>query len=1015
MSVALWREAYLHDVPLRILIVEDEPNDAELVVHALRRASLVFMSRRTDSEESFRREIRGDRPDIILSDFSMPKFSGLDALSIAQEMCPDVPFIFVSGTIGEEKAINALKSGATDYILKHDLGRLGPAVARALSDARIQQALRHSELRFRLAASTGDVWDWEIATGNAEISPQWKARLGYQDTEIQNTAHAWLDLLEPGDRQRVLGAFAAHLRKNAPYDVEYRALAKDGSYRWSHAKGQAVWDESGRATYMAGSVVDITERKIAELKVKRLNRIYAVLSSINSLIVRTQDQDELFKGACEIAVNAGAFRLAWIGLFDEEAQRVKAVAWAGAGEDYIGSIPLGVNRQEADQYGLVGECVSGAATVLIQSIASEKSGALREEASKRGFQSFALFPLSIDQKVIGVMALYASEREFFDSAEVRLLEDLARDIAFSLDHLEKSERLNYLAYYDSLTGLPNRGLLQDRLNQLIQNHPRSEEESEKIALVWLNIDRFKNINDTLGRHAGDALIKMVAHRLAQVLGVKDRLARMGADQFGLILTYRHAPSEVAHLVNEQIFPSMERAFYIEGKELFLTSRVGIALFPDDGPDADTLFANAEAASRAAGVAKGRYQFYASSMNARVRSQLTIESKLHRALENNEFILHYQPKVALTDGRLTGMEALIRWNDPETGLVSPTIFIPVLEETGMIIDVGRWVMEQAIRDHGEWHAKGVNPPRIAINVSAVQMRHSDFQSTVENALRGRRNAVPFLDIEITESLFMEDIETNVQRLQALRDIGIRLAVDDFGTGYSSLSYLKRFPIDYLKIDQSFVRDVTSHPDAAAICGAIIDLAHNLKLKVIAEGVETQAQMSYLRRRHCDEMQGYYFSKPLPKDRILDLLAQGAGLDIPAPSRDGGQKILVVDDEAGVLVSMQRLLRNEGYAVLTAASAHEGFAMLANHDIQVILSDQRMPEMSGTDFLSRARDLYPDTIRMVLSSPGDLDSVSDAINRGSVYKFLTKPWDDDLLRENIREAFRHHGVARGKGRD
>ncbi len=1021
MSVALWREAYLHDVPLRILIVEDEPNDAELVVHALRRASLVFTSRRVDTEAALRFEIDSHVPDIILSDFSMPKFNGLDALSVAREICPDIPFIFVSGTIGEEKAINALKSGATDYILKHDLGRLVPAVKRALSDAqaaleqrRTQQALKHSELRFRLAASTGDVWDWEIATGNAEISPQWKARLGYQDTEIQNTANAWLDLLEPGDRQMVLAAFAAHLGKNAPYDVEYRALAKDGSYRWSHAKGQAVWDESGRATYMAGSVVDITERKIAELKVKRLNRIYAVLSSINSLIVRTQDQDELFKGACEIAVNAGAFRLAWVGLVDEEAQRVKAVAWAGAGEDYIGNIPLGLNPADADQYGRVGECVSHSTPMLIQSIASEQRIVLREAAFKKGFKSFGLFPLLVDQKVTGILALYASEEEFFDNTEVRLLDELARDIAFSLDHLEKSERLNYLAYYDSLTGLANRGLLQDRLNQLIQNHPRSEEESEKIALVWLNIDRFKNINDTLGRHAGDALIKMVAHRLAQVLGVKDRLARMGADQFGVILTYRNAPSEVAHLINEQIFPLMERAFHIEGKELFLTSRVGIALFPDDGPDADTLFANAEAASRAAGVAKGRYQFYAASMNARVRSQLTIESKLHRALENNEFVLHYQPKVALSDGRLTGMEALIRWNDPEAGLVSPTVFIPVLEETGMIIDVGRWVMEQAIRDHDEWHAKGLNPPRIAINVSAVQMRHSNFQNTVEHALKGRYNAAPFLDIEITESLFMEDIDTNVQRLRALRDIGIRLAVDDFGTGYSSLSYLKRFPIDYLKIDQSFVRDVTSNPDAAAICGAIIDLAHNLKLKVIAEGVETQAQMNYLRRRHCDEMQGYYFSKPLPKERILELLAKGGGLDIPSHSPEGGKKILIVDDEAGILASMKRLLRNEGYAILTAASAHEGFEILANHDIQVILSDQRMPEMSGTDFLSRARDLYPDTIRIVLSGYTDLETISDAINRGSIYKFLTKPWDDDLLRENIREAFRHHDVARSKNR-
>lgn len=1002
--------------PLNILMVEDEPNDAELVAHVLRRASLSFTSRRADNEERLRYELGVCVPDIILSDFSMPRFSGLDALSVAREMCPDVPFIFVSGTIGEENAINALKSGATDYILKHDLGRLVPAVNRALNDAelareqkRTQEALQHSELRFRLAASTGDVWDWNVESGIAQISAQWKSRLGYEDHEIENTAAAWLGLLEPTDREMVLNAFTNHIRHHAPYDVEYRALHKDGSYRWSHAKGQAVWDENGHATYMAGSVVDITERKNAELKVKRLNRIYAVLSSINSLIVRTQDRKELFEEACQIAVNAGGFRLAWIGVAEPEIGQVTAVAWAGAGKDYIEHIPMGLRSGvRMEGYGVVGECIEGSETILVQDVRIDTRITLKEQAIARGFQSFGLFPLTVNKKTIGLMALYAAEQDFFDEAEIRLLQELGSDIAFSLDHLEKSERLNYLAYYDALTGLPNRSLLQDRLNQIIQSH---DDDNGSAALIWMNIDRFKNINDTLGRHAGDAMIQSVARRLVEALGSGDKLGRMGADQFGIIATYRGAPSEIAHLLTEKIFPLMDRPFEFDGKELYLTFRTGIALFPEDGKDADALFAHAEAASREAGAAKGRYQFYTSSMNARVHSQLSIESKLHKALENNEFILHYQPKVALLDGRVTGMEALIRWNSAD-GLISPAVFIPILEETGMIIDVGQWVVEEAIKDHEKWRSQGLLPPRIAVNVSPVQMRRSEFSKVLQSSLKGVSGREMPLDIEITESLFMEDVDINIQRLHEIREMGVRVAIDDFGTGYSSLAYLKRFPIDYLKIDQSFVRDVIYDPDAAAICTAIIDLAHNLKMKVIAEGVETEAQMNYLRRKNCDEIQGYFFSRPISAENFSRLLSEGEALKIPDESLGAVKRILVVDDEPGILASLRRLLRRDGYEILTANSAREGFDILGQQEVQVILSDQRMPEMSGTEFLSRARELYPETIRIVLSGYTDLESISDAINKGAIYKFLTKPWDDDLLRENIREAFRHHDTAQRK---
>lgn len=1006
--------------PLNVLLIEGDANDAALVVCALQRA-FHCESRRVDTEDQFRREVADRVPQVVLSDFCTSRFGGMQALELVRNVCPGVPFLFVSGTISEDNALKALKDGATDYVLKHDLGRLVPAVERALNDAaaltelrRTQAALLHSELRFRLAVSTGDVWEWTVATGAAVISPQWKQRLGYQDGEIENTAEAWLALLEPDDRQMVLRAFSAHIKSRVPYDVEYRARTHDGGYRWSHAKGQAVWEENGRAIYMAGTVVDITERKLAELKVKRLNRVYAVLSGINALIVRVQSREELFGEACQIAVDAGQFRLAWLGTVEPASRKIVPVAWSGVGDGYIAHMPLSLDDSDAGQYGLVGQAVAAQRPMVVQDVEADTRIVLKQEALARGLHSFVILPLVVASEVVGALALYTGEIGFFDATEMTLLRELASDIAFAIDHLGKSEKLNHLAYYDALTGLPNRSLAHDRLNQVLQLHRNDGDERGHVALAVLKIDRFKLINHTLGRHVGDAVLMGMAQRIATVLDSTQQLARVGGDQFAVILSYRNEPAELAHFFDDKLLPALSEPFELEGKDFHLTFQVGIALFPGDGGDAEALFANAEVAARSAGTVEGRYQFYAPLMNARVMGKLNIENKLHRALEREEFVLHYQPKVDLQNGSVVGVEALIRWNDPEVGLVSPSVFIPVLEETGMIVDVGRWVLLQAIADFETWRTSGLDAPRVAVNVSTAQLRRKDFFAVLQNAVKGRGGGKPFLDLELTESLLMEDIDANVRRFQEIRALGIRLAVDDFGTGYSSLSYLKRFPIDYLKIDQSFVRDIATDPDAAAICIAIIDLAHNLKLKVIAEGVETEGQMNYLRRRRCDEMQGFFFSGPVPAEQIANLLRERKTLVLPQAADGEKKSLLIVDDEAGILSAMRRLLRRDGYEIFTVGSAREGFEVLARHDVQVILSDQRMPEMNGTEFLSRARDLYPDTIRIVLSGYTDLESISGAINRGAIYKFLTKPWDDELLRENIREAFRHHDVAKRKSR-
>jgi diguanylate cyclase (GGDEF)-like protein/PAS domain S-box-containing protein len=857
--------------PVRILLVEDVGNDAELVLRILRKSGLDCTGRRVETESDFRKQLVEFSPHVVLSDFSMPLFDGMSALAIARVDRPHIPFIFVSGTIGEEYAIQALKNGATDYVLKHDLGRLPPAVDRALQDAksaaeqrRMQAALQHSELRFRLAASSGDVWDWTISTGEAYISHQWKQRLGYADREIANTGAAWLALLYPDDQDAVQRAFAAHLKDKVPYDVEYRARTKSGSYRWSHAKGQAMWDDTGRATYMAGSVVDITDRKHAEIKVRRLNRVYAVLSGINSLIVHTGDRTELFRETCRIAVKSGQFMLAWIGVVDPQTRQLVPVEWSGIGDDYIRLVPLDLDSSEAQAPGRV---VTERRAMIVEDTAAEPRTLIRQDALDRGFRSFAILPVMVSGEVVGTLALYAAEPGFFDAAEMHLLLGLANDIAFALDHIEKAERLNYLAYYDELTGLANRALFHERLSLLVETARR---EHHKLAVLSLNLDRFKVINDTLGRQAGDELLKQVAQRFLDQPAAAGRFARIEGDNFAIVIPEIKSEEDLARTIGQRGVGYFAAPFRIADSDLRISARVGISVFPNDGDDGDTLFRHAEAAARKAKTSGERYLFYAQEMTEKIADTLALENKLRQALERDEFVLHYQPKVDMVTRRILGVEALIRWQSPERGLVPPMQFIPLMEETGIILEAGAWALRQAVRDHRYWSELGIaHVPRIAVNVSQIQLRRKDFVDTVRTAISAGTSA-PGIDLEITESLVMEDIEGNIDKLNMIRGLGLDVAVDDFGTGYSSLRYLAKLPVQTLKIDRSFIITMIEEPHTMTLVSTVISMAHSLGLKVVAEGVDSEAQAAVLRLHGCDEMQGYLFSRPLPLREITALL-------------------------------------------------------------------------------------------------------------------------------------------------
>ena len=440
------------------------------------------------------------------------------------------------------------------------------------------------------------------------------------------------------------------------------------------------------------------------------------------------------------------------------------------------------------------------------------------------------------------------------------------------------QRVHHVAQHDVLTGLPNRSLLQDRLGQAIAFAQRS---GRAVWVMLIDLDRFKFVNDSMGHKAGDVLLVTVAARLRSSLRDADTVARLSGDEFVVILN-EHTDEPLSPAVVQRVMDAVAQPVLLGNKEFFVTCSIGVAVFPSEGTSSEHLIEHADIAMyRAKKLGRNNFQFYTPAMNEESLERVRIEGALRTALERDEFVLHYQPQVELESGRIVGMEALIRWRHPELGMVPPGRFVPIAEETGLIVQIGAWVMRTACAQNKAWQDAGLPRLRVAVNLSARQFGASDLIDSLEAALQDTGLAPDCLEIELTESLFMSDVTPAVELLHRMKAIGVKLSIDDFGTGYSSLSYLSRFPIDVLKIDRSFVADITHDANDAAIVSSIIGLAHNLQLSVIAEGVETAEQLAYLRSRGCDEMQGYYFSKPLPADEFERMLRQGHRLALPAP--------------------------------------------------------------------------------------------------------------------------------------
>ncbi len=437
------------------------------------------------------------------------------------------------------------------------------------------------------------------------------------------------------------------------------------------------------------------------------------------------------------------------------------------------------------------------------------------------------------------------------------------------------EQVKHLAFHDSLTGLPNRLLFNDRLRVAMVHAHRYR---EKLSVLFLDIDRFKVINDSLGHSIGDELLRRIAERVGGCIRQEDTIARLGGDEFTVLLPGIAREEDAATIANK-ILEAVRLPFFIEHRELFITTSIGATVYPTDGSDAEALVRNADTAMyRAKEQGRDNYQLYAPAMNSRALERLSFESRLRQALQNQELVVYYQPLIDLSNGQIRGAEALLRWQHPEQGLVSPADFISIAEVSGLIVPIGQWVLRTACAQARAWHRSGYPHMSVAVNLSSRQFQQADLVFQVTEALELAKLPPEALDLEITESNAMQNAELSISALWDLKNLGVRLSMDDFGTGYSSLNYLKRFPIDRIKIDQSFVRDVTSNPDDAAITAAIIAMAHSLKLTAVAEGVETEAQLEFLREQHCDEMQGYLFSRPVPSERFEEFLESGKTLAV-----------------------------------------------------------------------------------------------------------------------------------------
>lgn len=733
---------------LRVLIVEDVAAEAELAVRHLTAGGIACTRHVVADEWHLRTALARFRPQVILSDFTLPAMDGFAALEIAREQAPHVPFIFLSGTLGEERAIEMLRRGAADYVLKTNPARLVPAIRRALRE----------------------------------------------------------------------------------------------------------FEERGR-------------RRAAEREIARLTRRLKMQSGINGAVLRIRDSDELLREACRLACDVGAYDCAAVFRVCSDGRTFNPWHWQGEGiskGDDPAALTIG-DGTEPDT-SLTGRALRKGEIILCADLnRSEPPVAMREKMLAAGLRSLVALPLIVDGTPVAALTLASREAHVVSDEELRLLQDVMANLSFALRYLEHEDTAEYLVSFDPLTGLSKRALFCQHLDQRLRNRQPLETAPTVAAFDLMHLSK---INSSFGRRSGDLLLQAVAKRLRYHLEDEERIGYLGGGTFAVVLTQEETSAEsISTLLENTVFHD---PFSIEGRALRTSFRSGIARSPEDGQDGNTLTQRAEAALKRAKEAGEQYVHYQIDMHSDIAERLVLEDRLRAALDERQFVLHYQPQVSITTGRIDGAEALLRWQDPERGLMYPSQFMGVLESSGLIVVVGDWVLRQAAEDCLRWRRAGHAPLRVAVNVSAQQVRRRTF---VEHVLAAARPCLAEgcgFDLEITETGLLHDVDGASRKLRELREAGLRVALDDFGTGYSSLGLLARLPVDVVKIDRSFITGLPEDQASITLVSSVIGLVSAFRLKVVAEGVETLGQLAKLREMGCDQSQGYFHFRPMPAEQFEMLL-------------------------------------------------------------------------------------------------------------------------------------------------
>jgi len=914
-------------LPIRVLIIEDNEDDMMLILRELRRGGFEPVYKHVETSEELLGALGSGDWDLVISDYSLPTFSAPDALKMMKKSGRDLPFIVVSGNVGEEIAVQLMRYGAGDYINKDNLTRLCPAILRELDEAKTRRLHAASEslsgrLWDILNNSLNEIYVFDSKTLLFKNANQAALKnLGYTLEELQQLhpydiktdfdKDNFSDKLQPllsGETSN-LQFQSSHLRKDkTQYPVET-------TVQLSTSKTEQVF---------FAIVLDITERVIANEEISSLARFP---EENPAPIMRLNEKTEV------VYANpaSSAIRNYWQKIFSdaspdhwrqwvercfenneivefEEISDEKYYNWIISptpDKKYVNCYGRDITRQKSaeNDLKLAAQVFENTIEGIILTDADNRiirvnpaftqiTGYGEKEVIgkdplllKSGKQDSAFFKHIL--KELQVRGIWQGELwnkrkngevypEYLTVNAVKNEgQSIKNYISIFTDISERKEaeaNIHQLAYYDNLTGLPNRFHIQEKLTIAIE---QAQANGFPVAILHLDLRRFKKINEILGHKVADNMLELFSQRINQVLPSNTFFGRMEGDEFLLFANHTHIEDENSELI-QTINKALETNFEITNQEIYLNCCIGVSHYPQDGDTVEALIKHAEAATAVAKKEEISLKIFSRELEVRGLKHISIENDLRKALEREEFILHYQPQIELETGKVVGVEALLRWNHPEHGLIAPLEFIPLLEETGLIIPVGDWIVREACMQNKRWSKLGIDTPRIAINLSAKQFNQQNLTRNINKIIKETNIKPNLIELEVTESTIMRQYDQVIKTLSELHESNIYLSIDDFGTGYSSLSYLKHFPIDVLKIDQSFVREIPENKDDTAIVNTIIAMGHNLNLKVIAEGVETLEQHDVLKEMGCELAQGYYFSRPLPPDECFSYLEKQSKL-------------------------------------------------------------------------------------------------------------------------------------------